>query len=526
VAQSFALLFLDEQSLFSQRWRLTHPDDYEGLMFALLPDLHKRPNQWGYDVTRFWCPFRAGNVTAQSRMAVSRQTIIVSGVDSTSGQHELYSINFSWATSDFTWRWRDFPDHLVPVFLAADDLALGTETVDTSQANLVYAQTVRLREDMTCHVRGTKRLQQRKPEVIRAGRWFQKYLPAECIPVPAASALTSPPAGKPALKPATGYMHEWQFLAEEVFQRADQFSHFGVYEPVNSRSQYYVVELDEKELSAAPPDSRWEDRAHQLQIKRAKFDWAVLSGGGPNALNQIATTFPSGPTALEALVWTLPTQTQGFQSFYSPNRILLRLENRAPIGWIATHWDKRDDDLDVFDGIPVSVTLTHRNPGHKPHRPSHLNVKFTSHVIVLNVPQVLQAVLTLVFQAGALVKGVVSFQSIVAQKALAGGGTLTPDVLNKVWENVWMVKVGALLAAGGALKLFEHNAATAFAFRAGSDGWFDADWVPADAAEGADMQLYCTPQGRDSFGTSLWFLDAVGHASTAQQTSFEKSSLA
>jgi hypothetical protein len=517
-AQNFALLFLDEQSLFSQRWRLTHPDDNEGLMFALLPDLHHRPNQWGFDVAKFWCPFRAGNIIAQSRMGVSRQVVIVNGVDPMSQQQELYSINFSWATSDFTWRWRAFPKNLRPTFLSAADVQAGTETVDTSQAELVYPQTIRLREDMTCHVRGTQRTKGDR-RGIRAGRWFQKYLPADCMAVPSATALTSPAIGQPAAKPSMGYSHPWQFLPEETFQRADQFSHLGVYEPANSRSQYYIVELDKDRDPGAPAQSRWEDQTNQLGIKRAKLDWNVLSGGGPSMLNQVATAFPSGSQALERLVWLLPTQTQDFQSFYTPQRIFLRLAKRDPIGWIATHWDKRDDDLDVFDGIPAAATLT-LGGSDLTGAPVLLPITLSSHVIVLNVPQVLQARVVLQLQKDVAIKAVVSFQSVVASQALQSGA-LTAAGLNKVWENIYTVKIGALPAAGPPIVLFAQDAPAAFTVRAGSDGWFDADWLPGDAGEAAAMARYCSDQGRDEFGTSVWFVDAVGHAGTAETTLFE-----
>jgi hypothetical protein len=517
--QSFALLFLDEQSLFSQRWRLMHPDDHEGLMFALLPDLHKRPNQWNFDVAQFWCPFKAGNITGQSRMGVSRQVVIVNGVDPTSQRQELYSINFSWATSDYTWRWRAFSEPLVPTFLSESDVQAGTETVDSTKSNLVYPQTIRLREDMTCHVKGTKDL--RGPDTgFRPGRWFQKYLPADCLPVPLNTALAAPTSGQPGSKPASGYNHEWQFLPEDTFSRADQFSHFGVYERVDSRSQYYVVDLSDDQVNAAPAGARWEDQTQQLGITRAEFDWNVLSGGGPAALNQIATAFMQGPAALNALIWALPTQTQDFQSFYTPGRVFLRFAKREPIGWIATHWDKRDDDLDVFDGIPMSATLVLGGTGGSGPPAVRLQVTLNRHMIVINVPQVLRASVTLTLQRNIVSKVVVSFQSVIARRLLQAGGDLTGDNLNQVWENIFTVKIGVLPVTGPPLLLFEQDAPAAFTFRTGSDGWFDADWVPADAAEAAAMGQYCSDAGRNAFGTSVWFVDAVGHASTAQLTQF------
>lgn len=516
VTQSFALMFLDEQSLFSQRWRLTHPDDHEGLMFALLPDLHDQPNQWGFDVAQFWCPFRAGNISEQSRMAVSRQVVIVNGVDSSTGRAELYSINFSWATCDFSWRWRSFPDRLAPAFLSVADTQSGTETIDAKLPNSIYPQTLRLREDMTLHVKGTHQdLKSHDPTQV--GRWFQKYLPADCQHVPSATSLAAG-SGRLAQKPTQGYAHVWQFLPEDVFARADQFSHFGVYEPVDSRCQYYVVDLDEAQIAKTANGARWEDRANQLGIKRAKFDWNVASGGGPALLNQVAAALPQGPSGFEALAWTLPTQTQTFQSFYTPGRIFLRFAKRDPIGWVAMHWDKRDDDLDVFDGIPTTATLTLGGSGARDGQ--NMTITLKRHVVVDDVPQVLAATVVLFVQAGVVSRAVVSFQSVTA-KTLSQGAALTAEDLKEIWQNVWRVKIGALPVAGAPTILFDAIAPTAFAFRAGSEGWFDADWVPADAATAAAMLRFCSEAGRREFGTSIWFLDAVGHASAAESIVYE-----
>src|SRR5207237_9844699 len=98
--------------------------------------------------------------------------------------------------------------------------------------NGVYPQTVRLREDMTIHLKGWR---WRADRTLELGRWYQRYLSAINMPVPPVGELV------PGARPVRGYTHAWKFLPEAVFQTADTFSHFGVYDTVDSRTQYYTV---------------------------------------------------------------------------------------------------------------------------------------------------------------------------------------------------------------------------------------------------------------------------------------------
>ena len=79
----------------------------------------------------------------------------------------------------------------------ASDSARAQETIDPTQADRVYPETVRLREDMTINLKGT----QRQPDgTITVGRWYQRYLPA-------GNTLIPPPSALNGSRPSPGYTH-------------------------------------------------------------------------------------------------------------------------------------------------------------------------------------------------------------------------------------------------------------------------------------------------------------------------------
>ena len=396
---------------------------------------------------------------------------MVNGTDADTGRQELYSINYSWSTSDHSWRWRAIPDGAATMTLSDDDTKAGTETIaiSISQPARVYTQTVRLREDTTLHMKGTRA---RANGTVDVGRWFQKYLPANRNMSPAASALV---AATPPPKPADGYMHPWEFLPEATFTRADAFSHFGVYDTVNSRGQYYLVDLDETMLPAGlGENARWDDLTGQLTVLADKFNWEFLARRQP------------------------PIETHHFQSMFTPGRIMLKLVKRAPLGWIAMHWDKRDDDLRAFDKLPKTVQLSHGD--------SSLEVTIKSHVQVWRWPEVQEAVVTVHRSRDQITSATISFFSNQPEPGLG--------------DNVWRVRIAAIPVAGGVVPLFDRERSGNFTRRDLNNYWYDCEWIVNDANERALAEQFCTEEGRLRHGSSVWFEDAVGHVSTAERTRF------
>ena len=475
----YGVLFTDEQSFFSGRWRLLHPSaDARGMMFSLAADLADPVNaaMYEFDQHAFWSPFEAGCIDDRSRLAVSRQVVLVTGTQD--GQAELYSLNFSWSTCDRTWRWRRFPAtarYFPEGAEVADD---GPLPVDSSHPDSVFPQTIRLREDMTLVVRGTRSLD----GAIVKGRWFQKYLPASNQHVP--RFVTAPAAGASA-RPAQGYSHAWDFLSEAAFQLADARLHFGVYEPVSSRGQYYRVEVANaaslRTLRAiANEDVQWEADPGALFINTLRFDWQTHTSDGVLDLTQAVTRE-------DPLPWQ-----RAAPSLYA-DRARLKLLDRGALGWLAVHADKRDDDLLAFSDLPRRVTLKHAETGET------VDVILTSQVVTYEPPRVASARVSVRLTPGGAATAHLAFQCL---------GTL-----QQAMENVWRVRIAAVVDGQPRRLLDVSREQCSYDPLRGE---FTCEWTvpkPEDAA-------LLTAHGRALHATSVWFVDVVGHVATPEELSF------
>ena len=467
----YALLYADEQSYFVQRWRMVDPRDHSGMMLALAVDLAANPGLYGWNPAAYWCPFRAGQIAASSRLAVSRQVLLVSAPDplNTDPAHPAavaYSINFSYSSMDRTWRWRRLPGQAE---YFSSDAARLAEPINATLPNRVYPETIRLREDMTIHVKGT---QQQPNGSIVVGRWYQRYLPAGNVLVPSAPE----PAGS---RPATSYSHPWKFLPEAVFAAADHFSHLGVHDAVDSRTQYYAVTPASDADAAALADGErdpapWVDGSCQLSTRLLEYQWAA-----PLRLPDIdAGRLLSG--------FHIVGPPKSPPSLFNPDT-RLRIVRRDG-AWVARHWDKRDDDLIPFDGLPLTIRLakgartaavTLRSCTWLPRPPAVPAAQFSW----TGNPQ--QPVLIALTNPAGAWRVRLAALDPVPSPSVPGSG----------------VHVVSLLDVGSAGR-----------FTLGGDGVSRFSWVPT-ARQQAALARYCTPAGALAYGTSLWFEDMVGHVS-------------
>ena len=475
VPDSYAILYTDEQSYFTQRWRLVYWEDFRGLQTALVKglsdDLTRQPRLYpDWRTETYWCPFRTGLIGSRSRMAVSRQVLVVNGEDG-SGNAVLYSINFSYSSMDLTWRWRRLPP-AAPAAYFDDDTAAGAEVIPPTGGNCVYPQTVRLREDMTIHMKGRGPGASNTPVV---GRWYQRYLPASNALLPSANQLVAnaPPPETPP--------HAWKFLPEAVFQAADRFSHFGVYDTVDSRTQYYTVTpataTDAAVLTSAGPGP-WIDVGCKLYVRAWKFWWAA-------PLRPPDTCGPDLAGTADSLANYEGRPEKQPPSIFNPDT-RLRIEQRSG-QWVALHWDKRDDDLMPFNGLPMSVVLQNG-----------------------------AAQVTVTLQANPRIEGPPVVPLVGFVWNATPGAPVTLELQSP--SPIWRIRMAALDASrpGGVVSLLNLEV-MGYTLTPTVAGRTVYSWVPT-AAQAADLQrYYSSAAAAEQYGTSIWFEDIVGHVSVPEE---------
>ena len=507
---AFGILWLDEQAVLSERWRLASPDDSRFGGFrdiipsAMVQYMDKDFAHFRFDRGQFWDPMRDGHVTRDSRMAVSRQVIILSGRNPKTGQAELFSINFSFGTSDRTWRWRRFPPK-TDIEAAFD-----------------------LREDMMLFVRAGANKD--------SGYWFQRYLPASGRMTPnglelrLAEGADRPDRTLNIAKPREPLDHPWQWLPSDVFEFIHTcFSHFGCFEDhVNWRWQYYRVDVtDDAALRARDEGTPWTELSNALSIRKASLNWQLL-----NALlnGDSLTTAGIDATLWSRLMGALATAATGTLSQNELAELMIELQNtqlvrqthvrglfnpefvlkliyREPLGWLLLHWDKRDDDLLPFGdmttlgGTPIALEI---RPGLPPAAGPLVSLQVRSYHQVLDPPAVDEARVLLLLE-GEYVRRI--------------RVELRPsEIQAPIDENIWRIKLGALRRDPSGTLINAERFLDEVRIRAPVQdeprpGWLGYEWNVANwRPERLErVRECCSKSGCLRFGTRLWFENVVGH---------------
>jgi len=516
---AYAILWIDEQTYFSQRWRLLHPTiDTAGDLFSIQRTLRDNPEYFRFDLACYWSPFEHGCIDGSSRMAVARQIVAVTGRQSRDGIPEIYTICFNYGVCDYSWRWRAMPSS--PEYRLLDQAIVGNDgSLPGGDGECLYTNTLGLREDSTLHLRGRKRTIDGGP--IVEGRWVQKYLPADARHVPERFDL------RPDRRPTAGFDHPWDFVSEEAFQRADQFYLFGVYErTADARCQYYEIDILPDEQGVVPSLESitgriWRNASFEesgippLSIDTINFNWELpRDEAGYLELNRL-------------------TEDRGLRPSMSmyESTTRFRLLERKGKGMIAVLFDKRDDELQSASHLPQDALLIGDAPvprGGAKARPSRSNaprlrVRFRANRRVLRPPMVQVAAVEPIREDGRITGLTLSFW--------------THQSDDEVRENLWRFSLAALdrlddpvmILSGEVFGQFvrqdvpEHPLPLDFALAdlLRSERQFVHRRTGVDQATADLIARYCTPAGRVAHATSLWFEDVVGHMSPPESLRFQ-----
>ena len=281
--------------------------------------------------------------------------------------------------------------------------------------------------------------------------------------------------------PTRSYQHKWKFLPERTFRLADNFKFMGVYDTVDSRSQYYdltpatATDAQKLEASSGP----WVDDARQLYVSQWKFRWHDTRLPGADPLDT--------------------------PSLFNPDT-RLRIVRKGS-RWIATFADKRDDDMIPFERLPRLVTLKRKT---STGAFESVQVTIGANHTLLDPPVVQNAYFWLEANGTAGI----AFES--------RGATV-----NSIRENIARVRMASLEAdpldpnrVARVNQLFDKI--TEGNFNLVAPGVFEFRWTPT-ASELALLQQHANPNGEAQFGTSIWFEDVAGNVAVAEQLLWQRS---
>lgn len=554
---AYAILWMDEQSYITQRWRLLHPsDDVRGDWFSVqrvLSDNQRENQDWfRFDPANYWSPFEDDCIDERSRMLVRRQLVAVTGRAKGVNQSEIYTTCFNYGVCDYTWRWRKFPEG-EQRWLSDEDVGAASGPLPTQDAQrakgnvLVYVNSVELRDDLTFHVRGFMRLDAGNEVFLREVRWFQPYLPVDLRHMPRRDQL------QPGRKPAIGFAHPWQLVSEAAFRRADKFYQFGVYEdPIESRCQYYEVELLTEEEGDPVPPSFVAGRVWRNDPQCSK-EWLSINTDNVN-LN--FTKLASGYIPLTRDNLMRERRKLTMSMYESTTRF--RLLERRPKGLLAVFFDKRDDELQAASHLPREAVFCldseeseipegwEDEAGGDRNRPRKAQSSAFPTACPYPAPfppprvPVPRKIRLLIKSNVRVTRPPVVTKVRVGRETAAGVTSAlwirfwTPFSVDEVYENIWKIRLAALDETG-VIPLFESEIFGVFV-RLGipaaplpfdhvgdlDDAYcYEHRWTGFDASAAALLDKYCSSRGRFEYATSAWFEDIVGHRSTPSAIVFD-----
>ncbi len=534
--QKYAILWIDEQTYFTQRWRLAHPtQDILGDLFSVGRAIKDNPEYFQFDQQKFWQPFTDDLINDDSRMVVKRQIILLTGRNK--AVHEIYSICFNYGVCDHSWRWRHYPKNTFAKVLDEPHLIANSHGLpmpdneilsDINYDGQVFVNAIELRDDTTIVLKGFKFFDNNGNRSCEPGRWYQKYLPADFRHVPNKMNLIS---GR---KPDRGFDFEWQFVSEKAYQLMDQFYGFGIYEEeTSSRCQYYEVDILEPDKGREQPaqqqieDTTWCNDSSKgtthLFFNTINFNWNIEKDD-------------DGYIPLRNLI-----KDKRFDKTLSMYESTTRFKilERKPFGYIAIFYDKRDDELQPASHLPQAVTLYRETKEYKKplrkkgfdqdssekedttRKELHLKVLFKSNIRSNFPPIITKAVIK---------------KEITSNGPFLKVSFWTPQTEEQVNQNIWQITLGALDTSGLPDVLFKVERFGNFTRTSipskplpfeyegdlGDDYRYDYFCpLPANSVLEQKVNLYCTEKGSIDFGTSLWFEDVIGHKACSQKLVFE-----
>jgi hypothetical protein len=519
---AYAILWVDEQLTFTNRWRALDIRDgvFPEITRCMVSSLSEPTHS--FSSSEFFNPFEKGRLRSFSRMAIARQAILVNGFNSDCGEHEIYSIHFSWPTMDKTWRTRSLP-------------ALGQiHSLGEMNDNCAFVDTLHIREDMTISMRGCRNGE--------TGYWVQKFLPASNQETPHGSIHK--------------YAHKWTFYGTEAFEFMNsRYRFFGVFQSVNSRCQFYDVKVDSPQLN--PQDHTWGTietaiAQHKATISRKQLDYekaaqvvdSLISGipiillitlgltiwmlYGVATLNLFSIILSflliiilllGGGVIIGRLLF--PERTK--PSLYE-DKIEVRFKNMGNNRLIMLYADKREDKNVSLDGVGtgkriilkridgdelISVSLTS-------HSGKHGQIKNKG---LVTAPEVDIVIVSSSFEStGKLESLKISFKSA---RNLTSFDNRQSDFLNWIDLNIDRVKAGYIKPDGTIHLLFDLNRSDSFLFDSSTEHFSFSTIFGNEGNPIQEPNINFNEESQANLGLSIWFEGITGLVNTAEKIIFK-----